>query len=92
MKVIAFIKKNISVFSVIALFIFLFFTKLLIDTDLSSCKGPVIFIFLLISFLFLILDLVTKILLKIRLKLNLFQFVITIILVLLFYFKIYKLS
>lgn len=45
MKVLEFIKRNISILNVIALFIFLFFIKLLINTDLSSCKGPVIFIF-----------------------------------------------
>jgi hypothetical protein len=90
MKVIEFIKRNISVFNVIALFIFLFFIKLLINTDLSSCKGPVIFIFLFLSIIFLMLDFVTKILIKSRLKLNILQFVILIILSILFYLKIYN--
>lgn len=90
MKVIEFIKRNISVFNVIALFIFLFFIKLLINIDLSSCKGPVIFIFLFLSIIFLMLDFVTKILIKSRLKLNILQFVISIILSILFYLKIYN--
>jgi hypothetical protein len=90
MKVIEFIKRNISILNVIALFIFLFFIKLLINTDLSSCKGPVIFIFLFLSIIFLMLDFVTKILIKSRLKLNILQFVISIILSILFYLKIYN--
>jgi hypothetical protein len=79
MKVIEFIKKNISFFSLVGLIVFLFFIKLLIYTDLSSCKGPVIFIFLFLSFIFLILDFITKILIKNRLYLNFFQLLILVL-------------
>jgi len=88
MKVIAFIKRNISIFNVSALFIFLFFVKLLIYTDLSSCKGPVIFIFLLISFLLLIFDLYLKKLLKNRLYLNFLQLLILVLIYIYYSFYI----
>ena len=88
MKVIAFIKRNISVFNVSALFIFLFFVKLLIYTDLSSCKGPVIFIFLLISFLLLIFDFILKKLLKNRLYLNFLQLLILVLIYIYYSFYI----
>jgi hypothetical protein len=79
MKIIEFIKKNISVFNVVALCVFLFFIKLIVYTDLNSCKGAVIFIFLLISFLFLIFDFILKKLLKKRLYLNFLQLFILIL-------------
>lgn len=79
MKVIEFIKRNISVFSVVALCVFLFFIKLIIYTDLNSCKGAVIFIFLLISFLFLIFDFILKKLIKNRLHLNFLQLFILVL-------------
>jgi hypothetical protein len=88
MKGIEFIKKNISVFSLVGLIVFLFFIKLLIYTDLSSCKGPVIFIFLFISFIFLILDFITKILIKNSLYLNFLQVLILVLIYIYYLFYI----
>jgi hypothetical protein len=79
MKVIEFIKRNISFFSVVALCVFLFFIKLIIYTDLNSCKGAVIFIFLLISFSFLIFDFILKKLIKNRLYINFLQLFILVL-------------
>ncbi len=88
MKGIAFIKKNISVLNVIALIVFLFFIKLIINTDLSSCKGPIIFIFLFISFLVIIIDFILKKLIKNRLYLNFLQVLILVLIYI--YYSFYK--
>lgn len=92
MKIIAFIKKNISVFSVFALIIL--FSILFIHSnknDFIHAKALVNFfkiILLIVVFIILILDLLLKKYFSDKIKLNTIQIITIIIVSLYYYFKI----
>lgn len=96
MKVVEFIKRNISFFSVIGSAFFIFFLLFVLtykfNTNENHLIGFIIAFVLFIGFsLFLLFDLILKKSFSSRLKLAIFQLLITLILLLLFYFNIYKL-
>lgn len=96
MKVLEFIKKNISVFSILGILFLTFFVIIYSSNNKSACAQGWLFFLKFIMFflgiLVFLLDLLFKKIISSRIHLNLFQLVITIILILFFYFKIYKIS
>jgi len=96
MKVLEFIKKNISIFSVLGFLFITFFIIIYSSNNESACAQGWLFflkiILVFLSILVFLLDFLFKNIFSSRLQLNLFQLVITIILILFFSFKIYKLS
>lgn len=85
MKILYFIKKNISVFSLIAFTILIYFFYLLFKVDINDCKGAIIFLLIFISFLFLLIDFILKSFISSKIILNVIQFLI--IVSLYYYFK-----
>ena len=87
MKVIEFIKRNISVFNVVGFF--LFFD--LINIRNKSTESIDIIIDIIIALLFFLFDFLTKKCIYSRLRLNLFQFLVLLTISLLIYYQIYQL-
>lgn len=95
MKVIAFIKRNISVLNTVSFLFLVFFSIHLCIDDFNDrhMMGIFlsIFLFSIFSFSFLI-HLIIKSSFKSRLNINIVELIFIIVLITFFYFKIYKLS
>ena len=87
MKVIEFIKRNISVFNLVGFFLFFY----LINIRNKSIERIDIIIDIIVVLLFFLFDFLTKKCIYSRLRLNLFQFLVLLTISLLIYYQIYQL-
>ena len=90
MKVLEFIKKNISVFNVLGLFILLFFFNIYFFYEKKGTQQDIIlvysFLFIPLSMFILLIDVLFKTLIKSRMVINIIQ-ILTLISILIYFEK-----
>ncbi len=96
MKVIEFIKRNISVFNSIAILIFFYLIKFIVINKFNNYDNHLIFIIItfiifIVFCFFLLIDFLLKKYISSRLKLNFIELIITIILISFIYIINYNL-
>ncbi len=96
MKIIEFIKRNISVFNTISVLIFFYLIKFIVINKFNDNDNHLIFIIIafiifIVFCFFLLVDFLLKKIISSRLKLNFIELIITIILISLIYIIKYNL-